>query len=133
MAEMRSGCLSNPQAHGSAVIKDVDREAFHPDDFGEAVDHLRKILERVSERIAGRQVRLTKARQIRRYQVKAVGEKWNQIAEHMPGGRKPMQQEQSRGIRPTGFAIGNLQTINIGSAVVDRLHENVPLQMTVVT
>ena len=50
-------------------------------------------------------IRLTKARQVRRHQVKAVGEKRNQIAEHMPGSRKPVQQKQPRSARPTGLAI----------------------------
>jgi hypothetical protein len=54
--------------------------------------------------------------------VKAVGEKWNQIAEHVPGGRKPVQQQLCWSVWPTGFAIRNLETINIGGAVVDRSH-----------
>ena len=56
--------------------------------------------------------------------MKPIPEKWNQIAEHVPGSRKPMQQEQCRSIGPTGFAIRDLETANIGGAVVNRTYED---------
>jgi hypothetical protein len=59
---------------------------------------------------------------VRRYEVKAVGEKWNQIAEHMPGRWKPVQQQQRWSVCWAGFAIGNLEATNIGGAIVDRFH-----------
>jgi len=105
----------NPQADRSAVIKDVDREALEPDDFGETVDRPRKILERVCGTQGGRACRLTKS----------------------PGGQAPRgesgrravvsnrgtcgRRSESRAVRAmserpsTGFAIRNLQALNIAA------------------
>jgi hypothetical protein len=58
--------------------------------------------------------------------VKAVREQRDQIAEHMPGRRKPMEQQQYRSVCPAGFAIRNLEAANIGSAVMNGIHENTP-------
>ena len=43
----------NPQADGSAVIEDIDRETLKPDIFGEAADRLSKVFEGVFELISG--------------------------------------------------------------------------------
>ena len=118
----------NPQAHRSAVIEDVDRKTLEPDFLRETSIVSARLSKRVFELIAWRQVRLTKARQIGRYKVEAVGEQWNQITEHMPGGRKSVQQEQGRSIGPTRFAIGNLQAISIGTTVMNRFHGGFPLR-----
>src|SRR5215813_2274054 len=118
---------SNPQPHGSSVIEDVDREAFQPEPIDELIDPLGKILECVFESSARKQVRLTKARQVRRYQMKAVGEERDQIAEHVAGARKPVQQQQSWSLWPAGFAIRNLEAANISDAIINLLHRNLPL------
>src|SRR5215831_6544621 len=118
---------SNPQPHGSSVVEDVDPEAFEPEHIYELIDPIRKILERVFESSARKQVRLTKARQVRRYQMKAVGEKRNQIAEHVTGARKPVQQQQGWSVSPASFAIRNLEAANIRDAIINLLHRNLPL------
>jgi len=58
---------------------------------GETVDRPRKILERVCERRAGGHVRLTTAREVRRHEVKAVGEQWVSNRRNMCGARKAVQ------------------------------------------
>src|SRR5262249_20671753 len=74
-----------------------------------------------------KQVRLTKARQVGRYEMKGVGEKRNQIAEHVAGARKPVQQQQGWSLSPAGFAIRNLEAANLSKAIINLLHRNLPL------
>src|SRR5262249_44682694 len=106
------------------VIKDVESEPLEANDVGEAVNYPRKIVKRVVELITGRHVRLTKTRQVRRYEVVAIGKKRDQIAEHMASARKAMQQQQRRSFSPPGLAIGNLEAIHISGEVVGRGHES---------
>src|SRR5262245_4776402 len=114
----------NPQADGRPVIKDVESEPLEANDVGEAVNYPREIIKRVVELITGRQVRLTKTRQVRRDEVVAIGKQRDQIAEHMASARKAMQQQHRRSFRPPGLAIGNLEAIHSSGEIVGRGHES---------
>src|SRR5205085_11922057 len=47
------------------------------------------------------------------------GEQRNEIAKHMRGGRKTMEQENDRRAPVAGFAVEQLSTIDLGSTVTD--------------
>src|SRR5262249_1997752 len=107
----------DPQADGSPVIKDIDREAFQSDHVGEAINRARQIIKGVFEILARKQVGTPEAGQIWRYKMKPIREKRDQIAEHMACARKTMQEQDCRRLRRAGFAIRNLETINSGGAI----------------
>src|SRR5207302_1815011 len=79
----------NPQANRSAVIENVDCEPLQADNFGEAADRPRQIVERISEVTAGRHVRLTKAGQVGDHEVKAVGKERVRSRNMWPALGKP--------------------------------------------
>ena len=116
----------NPQANRSAVIENVDCEPLQADNFGEAADRPRQIVERITEVIAGRHVRLTKAGQVGGHEVKAVSKERNQIAEHVAGARKAVQQEQCRSVGAAGFAVEYFEAVNFGRTVIDASHGRLP-------
>ena len=80
-----------PEACRCAVVKDVHREPFEADDLGKAVDHARDIVERVTEFFSWRHIGLTEPRKVRRDDMKSVGEKRNQVTEHVARAREAMQ------------------------------------------
>ena len=72
---------------------------FEADHFGEAVDDVGDVVERVGEVAARRHVRLAEARQIGRDDVKAIGQQRDEIAEHVARAREAVKQQQRRRIR----------------------------------
>jgi len=63
------------------------------DDLGEALDHLRYVVECVIELLSRRHVGLAEAGKVRRDHVELIGEPWNQFAEHVASGRKAVQEK----------------------------------------
>src|SRR5436305_13181019 len=59
-----------------------------------------------------RHIALTIARIIRGDYVVTIGERWNQVAEHMGRGWKSMQQEHDRRIRRPSLAVENIDAVN---------------------
>src|SRR5579862_3965422 len=116
----------DPQTDRCAIVEDVEGEAFQPDHFSEAIDRSGEIFEVVLERFARWERGLPEARQVRRDQMKSLGEHWNQIAEHMSGGGKSMQEQQGRSVDAAGLAIRDLEAIEVSGAIVNRLHDEVP-------
>src|SRR5271166_313576 len=112
----------DPQTNRRAVIEDVDRELFQADDFREAAGDCRQIVERIFEVVAGWHGGLTKAGQVRRHEVKAIGEEGDQIAEHVAGAWKAMQQKQCRRVGRTRLAVEYFEAVDLGRAVSDRGH-----------
>jgi hypothetical protein len=66
---------------------------------------------------------LTEAREIRRDDVKFVGEERDQIAEHVTCAREAVQEQQLLRGGWSRFAIENLEANGIGRTISDRRHE----------
>src|SRR5262249_8915020 len=79
------------EAHGCAIVEDVHRETSETDYFGEAIDDVRDMVERIRESAARRHVGLPKRRQVRSDKGNRVRELWDQIAEHVAGRGKTVQ------------------------------------------
>ena len=101
------------EAHRRAIVEDVDRETSETDHLGEAIDDVCDILECVSEGAARRHVGLSKRRQIWSNEVKPVRELRDEIAEHMAGGRKAVQQEDRWRVLRPGLAVENADAVDI--------------------
>ena len=69
-----------------------------------------------------RHVRLAEARQVGRDEVEAVGQKGNEIPEHMAGAGKAVQQQQRGRPGGPGLAIKNLHPVHVGRAIIDGSH-----------
>ncbi len=111
------------EPHRRAVVEDVDREARETDHLGEAIDDVCDILERVSESIARRHVGLAKRREVGSNEVKPVRELRDELAEHVAGSRKAVQQEDRwRFLRP-GLAVENADAVDIHLLVRDHAQE----------
>src|SRR5262249_7188507 len=67
-------------------------------------------------------------RQIRSDDVKAVGQERDEVPEHMTGARETVQQQQLRGARCAGLAIEDLESVRIGSSILDGGHGVFPLR-----
>ena len=65
-----------------------------------------------------RHVGLTEPRKVRRDDMKSVGKERDQVAEHVARAREAVQQQQHRRISWARLAIENLETIDIGRAVL---------------
>src|SRR5215468_8636357 len=66
-------CQSHAKTHWRAIIKHVERVTQQADFRGKCPDHAGKIIKRVFELRAGRCIRKSEARQIRRDHMIAVG------------------------------------------------------------
>ena len=116
-----------PEAGRSAVVEHVNREAVEADDFGKALDDIGEVVERIVELVPRRHVRLTEARQVRRDDMEAIHQERDQIAKHVTGARKAMEQEQLRRIGRSSFPIEDLEAIHVGGLVLDGGHGVSPL------
>src|SRR5262249_1170682 len=108
------------EAHGCAIIEDVHRESSETDYLGEAIDDVRDILEGISELAARRHVGLPKRRQVGSDKVKSVRELRDQIAEHVAGGGKAVQQEYRWCVLRSSLAIENPNAVDIQLPIRDR-------------
>src|SRR4029077_8154232 len=96
-----------------AIVENVDREMRETHHLGEAIDDLRNILERVSEGATRRHIGLAKRRQIGSNEMKPVRESRDEVAEHMAGARKAVQQKDRwRVLRPR-LAVENADAVDI--------------------
>ena len=86
-----------PEAGRRAVVEDIDGVAIEADDLGEAVDRLRDPVEGMA---AARHVGVAEARQVGGDDVEAIGQKRDEVAEHVAGAREAVQQQQLRRVRP---------------------------------
>ena len=87
-------CGGDTEADGRTVIEDILKETIKIHDLGQAVDDPGNVLEGAFEFIARRHGLLAEPRKIRRDDVKVVGKERNQIVEHVPGAREPVEQQR---------------------------------------
>jgi hypothetical protein len=112
-----------PEASRRAVVEHVGRVAIEADDLGEAVDRLRDLVERVRP---VRHIGIAEPWEIRSDNMEAVGEPRDQVAEHMPGGREAMQQQQLWGARCARFAVEHIAAVDLGGQIMDCGHDACP-------
>src|SRR5882724_253505 len=103
---------SEAEAYRRTIVEHVAREARETDHLGEAINDVRDILEGVSEGTARRHVGLPKRRQIGSNEMKLVRELRDEIAEHVAGGRKAVQQKDRWGVFWPGLAVENADAID---------------------
>ncbi len=85
----------------------------------QAVDDVGVVPERVGERLVVGRRALAEARIVRRDHVVAIRERRDQIAEHVGRGGKPVQQEHGRRAGGAGFAVEDIDAVDLGRAIVD--------------
>src|SRR6202044_1365942 len=111
------------EAGRRAVVKDIHGKAIEADDFAKALDHASDLVERVIELISGRHVGLTEPGKVRRDHMKSVGEERDKITEHVSRAREAVQQQKLQRAGRSGFAIENLETIDVDRGISDGRHE----------
>src|SRR6266540_1896773 len=112
----------DPEAYRRAIVEDIDCEALQADYFSEAVDDGGDVIECVLEFAPRRHVRLAEARQVGRDDVETIGQKRDQIPEHVARAWEAMQQQQRRRGGGSGFAIKDFHAVYIGRAIFDGGH-----------
>jgi hypothetical protein len=80
-----------PEACWRAVVEDVHGKPIEADDIGKAVDHAGDVVERIAEFFSWRHVGLTEPRKVRGDDMKSVGEKRDDVTEHVARGREAVQ------------------------------------------
>src|SRR6267378_601130 len=111
------------EADGRTIVEDVDREAMEADHLGEAIDDVCDILECVDEGAPRRHVGLPKPGQVGSDEAKLVRELRGEIAKHVAGGGKAVQQEDRwRVLRPS-LAVENADAVDIHLLVRNHAHE----------
>ena len=113
-----------PEAGRRAIVEDIDGIAIEADDFGETVDRCPRAGRSVWR--AARHVGLAEARQVGGDDMEAIGQQRDEIAEHVTGARKAMEQQQLRRVRGAGLAIEDIEAVDIGGAIVDGGHGESP-------
>ena len=107
-----------PPADRSAVVHHVHRVAGDAELLEEAVDEFAEAVEGVGERRAIRHVALAVAGVVRSDHVVAIRERGDQVAEHMRGCRKAVQQQHHGRILRPRLTIEDLDPIDgFGSMV----------------
>jgi hypothetical protein len=111
-----------PETCRRAVIEHIDRKAIEADDFREPVDDPRDMVECVSKRAAIRHIGLTKPGKIGRDEVKPIREKRDEVAEHMAGARKTVQQQDRRGVFRARLTIEDVEPVDVDLPETDLRH-----------
>ncbi len=109
-----------PESGGGAVVEDVQRVACQSHGLDEAFDHPGKTIEAVIEGLAPGRRRVAEAREIGGDDAVAIGQEWDQIAEHVRGGREAVQQEEDRRIARTRLPVEDADIADLLGAVADR-------------
>ena len=108
-----------PIADRRAVIHEVDRIGLDAELSQQAVDDVGIMTEGVGEGLVIRRGALAEARIVRRDDMVAICEQWDQIAEHVGGGRKPVQQEHGRRVCRARLTVEDIDTVDLDCAIVD--------------
>lgn len=112
-----------PETSRRAVIENVDRETVEADHFGEAFDHAREIVERVTEAFARRHVGLAEAGKVGRHDMKPVRQQRDEVTKHVACAGEAVQQQEFWRSDTTGLAIEPLEALDIRGAVRDCGHD----------
>ena len=102
-----------------AVVEHVDRIAIQALFDREGIDDGSHFVERVVECDALFDRRLPEARQVGGDHAVALRQDRDQVPEHVGGGTEAVEQQDGRGARRSGFAVEDVDPLDIGGAVVD--------------
>jgi hypothetical protein len=116
-----------PEACRRAVVKDVHCKPIEAEDLGKAVDHAGNVVERVGELFPRRHVGLAEAGQVRGYDMEAVRQERDQVAEHVARAWEPMQQQELWRAGRSSLAVKYLKTVHVGSPILNSGHGVSPL------
>ena len=105
------------EARRRAVVKDVECELAEADELGEAPHDPGEIVERVAELLPRRHRRAAEAREVGRDGVKAVGQAWDEIPEHVARAGKAVEEQQVWRLGIAGFAIEDVEPFDVDRAV----------------
>ena len=108
-----------PVADRRAVIHEIDRIVLDAELRQQAVDDVGVVAERVGERLVIGRGALAEARIVRRDDMVAIRERRDQIAEHVRRGRKAVQQQHGRRVGGSGFAVEDIDAVDLDGAIVD--------------
>ena len=76
-----------------------------------------QVVEAVVEVLQSRLVAVAEAGVVRRHHVVPVGQRRNQVAEHVRRGREAVQQQDGRGVGRAGLAVEDLDAIDLDGLV----------------
>src|SRR5262249_33070865 len=97
----------------------VNRITLERDGLGKPVDNASQAFKGVLELLPVGRLREAEAWQVGRDHVKAVGQGWNEITEHVRRRREAVQQKNGGSSFWSGFAIKNLQAVDGGMLISD--------------
>ena len=117
--DLRRTLRKNPEAHRAAVVLHVEDVRGEAEVIDETSDAARQVLESVVEFGRGRRVGLAEPDVIRGDHVEAVGQGWDQVAEHVRAGWETVQQHDRGGGWVAGFAIEYAAAIDGRATVMD--------------
>src|SRR6516225_1252149 len=106
-------------ADGGSVIHDVEAIAFKLQCLRKLLHYVREVVERVFKLMHGRRRALAETGVIGRDQMVAVCQFRHQVPEHLRRSRKAVQQKHRWGLRRTGLAVEDVQSINVDGFVSD--------------
>ena len=112
----------DPEAYRRAIVEDIDCKALQADHLCEAVDDGGDVIECVFEFAPRWHVRPAEAGQVGRDDVEAIGQKRDQIPEHVARAWDAMEQQQRRRVGGSGLAIKDSHAVYIGRAIFDGGH-----------
>ena len=119
IAVTRSGCfIGETETDRRAIVEDVKRIAVQPDRLDEAADDLGKRVEAVGERAARRRLGLSEAGQVGSDHTVAVGQRADQVAEHVARRREAMQQQDDGRFDGTGLSVEDVHVADTLGAIV---------------
>ena len=120
MAVIASGSAQRqPPPDRRAVVLDVDGVAVHPELVEQVCGQIGQRVEGVVEVGRGGRVGEAEAEVIRRDDVVAARQLWNQVAEHERARREAVQQHDRGSVGRPGLPVEQALSVDGGVAVVD--------------
>src|SRR5215813_12031898 len=109
-----------PIADRGPVIHDVEAVAFKLQCLRKLLHYVRKVVKRVFKLMHGRRRAFAKTGVIGRDQMVGVRQFWHQVSEHLRRSRETVQQKHRWVLRRTGFAVEDIQSIDVDGFVSNR-------------
>jgi hypothetical protein len=114
-----------PKPDRGSIVKDVHYKLIQTDKVRETLDHVGDFCKAVRKSIARRHVGLAEPREIRCHDTELLREERNEVAKHVAGGRKSVQEEDGRRVPLSGFAVEDIEAVNIQLVETDPAQGNV--------
>src|SRR5215813_7474542 len=106
-----------PIADRGSVIHNVETVADKLQCLRKLLHYIREIVKCVFKLMHGRRRAFAETRVIGRDQMVAVCQFWHQVSEHLRRSRETVQQKHGWVLRRTGFAVEDIQSINVNGFV----------------